>query len=93
MQLFSYYSMYECSEKKSVIKELKMLKNDGKIEFIIDGDILKITDIDLDESESKDLAKMLDNNDIFVDTDYVNDVNYDFDDLEDFSDDENDDIF
>lgn len=88
MKLFSYYSMYECLDKKSVIKELKNLKNEGKIEFFIDGDILNISDICLNECEIKDLSKMLDANDIFVDTDYEDDN--DFDDLEDYIRDDDD---
>ena len=83
--------MYECSDRKFVIKELKDLKDEGKIEFSIDGDILKIADIDLDDYEIKDLAKMLDTNDVFVDTDY-DDVNDDFDDLEDYIKDDDDDF-
>ena len=83
MKLFSYYSMYECLDRKFVIKELRDLKDEGKIEFSVDGDILKIAEIDLDDYEIKDLAKMLDANDVFVDTDYEDDDN-DFDDLEDY---------
>lgn len=83
MELFSYYSMCECLDRKFVIKELRDLKDEGKVEFSVDGDILKIADIDLDDYEIKDLAKMLDANDVFVDTDYEDD-NDDFDDLEDY---------
>ena len=74
MELFTFYSMDECLDRDSVISELKNLKTDGKIEFSIDDDILKIKDIDLDDSEIKYLVKMLYENDIFNYPDYDDDL-------------------
>ena len=60
MELFNFYSLDECLEQKLVKKKLNQLEEDGKIEFSIDGDILKIQDLDLDEEELSDLIKMFD---------------------------------
>ena len=70
MELFNFYSLDECLEQKLVKKKLNHLEEDGKIEFSLDGDILKIQDLDLDEEELSDLIKMFDNNDIFAYPDY-----------------------
>ena len=88
MELFNYYSLDECPNKRLIFLELKQLKDDGKIEFNIEGDILKLEDLDLDELEIKELSKLLDDNDIFVYPDYIDDngENFDFDDLESFDD-------
>lgn len=65
MNLFNYYSLDECSNKKEVIKVLKSFKNDGKIEYSLDREILKIEDIDLDEYEVEDLLNLFDEYDVF----------------------------
>ena len=59
MELFNFYSLDECLEQKLVKKKLNQLEEDGKIEFSIDGDILKIQDLDLDEEELSDLITMI----------------------------------
>ena len=92
MELFNFYSLDECLEQKLVKKKLNQLEEDGKIEFSIDGDILKIQDLDLDEEELSDLIKMFDNNDIFPYPDYqegFEDDDYDFG-YDDFDDEQQD---
>ena len=70
MELFNYYSMDECPERKVIKKRLTQLEDEGKINFEIDGDILKITDLDLDEDEVTELVEMFDKYDVFPYPDY-----------------------
>lgn len=65
MELFNYYSLDECTNKKGIVKKLKELKKEGKIEFDLDGDIFKIQDIELDDEEIEELIESFDENDIF----------------------------
>ena len=92
MELFNFYSLDVCLEQKLVKKKLNQLEEDGKIEFSIDGDILKIQDLDLDEEELSDLIKMFDNNDIFPYPDYQEGFEDDDDDFgyDDFDDEQQD---
>ncbi len=70
MELFKYYSLDECIDRKSVKKRLNSLEDDGKIDYKIDGEILRIEDLDLDEDELSELLDMFDSNDIFPYPDY-----------------------
>lgn len=70
MELYNYYSLDECPERKVIKKRLTQLKDEGKIEFNLDGDILKLTDLDLDESEVEELIEMFDKYDVFAYPDY-----------------------
>ena len=36
MELFNYYSLDECKDRKEILKKLKSLKKEGKIDFSID---------------------------------------------------------
>ena len=65
MELFNYYSLDECIDKKLVIGKLKSLRNDGKIDYVIEHDIVNISDIDLEESDIEELTDLFDKNDIF----------------------------
>jgi len=65
MELFNYYNLDECVNKKKVKKKLDELSDDGKIEYSIDGDILKIEDIDLSDEDIDDISNLLDSNDVF----------------------------
>lgn len=67
MELFEYYNLDEVIDRKLVLSKLKKLKNEGKIEYDLNGDILKIEDIDLDETEIDKLIKLLEENDVFED--------------------------
>jgi hypothetical protein len=51
-------------------KRLSQLEDEGKIDFKLDADILKITDIDLDEDEVEELVEMFDKYDVFAYPDY-----------------------
>lgn len=92
MELFNYYSLDECPERKVIKKRLTQLENEGKVEFSIEGDILKLTDLDLDENEISELVEMFDKYDVFPYPDYEegfddddeDDYYGDFDDEEDY---------
>jgi hypothetical protein len=89
MELFNYYNLDECLDIKSIKNKLRQLRDEFKIEFEIDGDILSITDLDLDEEELNDLMKIFDDNDIipYLDKD-DDDFNGDDFGYDDFSDEE-----
>ena len=80
MELKNFYNLDECIDRKLVTKRLKELEDDGKIEFSIERDILKIEDIDLDESEVEELLDLFDENDIFEELDMDDDWDDDWDD-------------
>jgi hypothetical protein len=65
MNLFNYYTLDECIDRKKVLSVLKELRSDGKIEFSLDGEIFKLKDIDLGEDEVEDLEQLFDDNDVF----------------------------
>lgn len=71
MELKTWYNLDECIDRKLVTTNLKELKDEGKIEFSIDRDILKIEDIDLDEAEIEDLLDLFDENDVFEELEYL----------------------
>ena len=70
MELAEYYNLDECVSRTDVLSTLKKLKKDGKIEYDLNGEILRIEDIDLDESEIEDLLDLFDKNDVFEDLEY-----------------------
>jgi hypothetical protein len=70
MELFEYYNLDECIDRKGVLAKLKSLKNEVKIEYDLNGDMLKIEDIDLDETEVEQLTELFEENDIFEDLEY-----------------------
>lgn len=90
MELFNYYSMDECPERKVIKKRLTQLEDEGKIDFDIDGDILKISDLDLDEDEVAELVEMFDKYDVFAYPDYEEGLDNDEDDYYDGFDEEED---
>ena len=61
------------SSNKTVSSNIKKLKKEGKIEYDLNGDILRIEDIDLEESEIDDLLDLFDSNDVFEELDYGDD--------------------
>jgi hypothetical protein len=91
MELFEYYNLDECIDRKLVLSKLNELKDEGKIEYDLNGDILKIEDIDLDENEIDELAELLEENDVFEDLDRGSDDNWDDEGWGDDSFDDNDD--
>lgn len=90
MELFNYYSLDECPERKVIKKRLTQLEDEGKVEFSIDGDILKISDLDLDENEISEIVEMFDKYDVFPYPDYEEGFgdNEEDDYYDDFNDDE-----
>jgi hypothetical protein len=65
MELFNYYSLDECKDRKEILKKLKSLKKEGKIDFSIDGEIFNIRDLDLEEYEVEKLLEKFDSMDVF----------------------------
>ena len=90
MELFNYYSMDECPERKVIKKRLTQLEEEGKIDFDIDGDILKISDLDLDEDEVAELVEMFDKYDVFPYPDYEEGIDDEEDDYYNGFDEEDD---
>jgi hypothetical protein len=90
MELFNYYSLDECPERKVIKKRLTQLEEEGKIDFEIEGDILKITDLDLDEDEVAELVEMFDKYDVFAYPDYEEGLDDEEDDYYDGFDEEDD---
>lgn len=88
MELYSYYNLDECSDRKSVTKALRTYQRQGKIEYSIDGELLKIEDIDLDEDDIQYLSDLFEENDVFPNTDIDDE---DDDDYFSYDDDYNDD--
>lgn len=91
MALFNYYSLDECTDKKSILKRLKELQKEGKIEFDLDGEIFEIRDIELEEEEIDELVEIFDQKDVFPylerdgeDDDDNDDYFYDYDNSEDY---------
>lgn len=77
MELFEYYNLDEVIDRKLVLSKLNELKEEGKIEYELNADILKIEDIDLDEAEITELADLLEENDVFEDLDRGSDDDWD----------------
>lgn len=93
MELFNFYSLDECLNLKLIKKKLSELEDEGKIEFSIDGDVLKIKDLDLDQAEIDDLIDLFDSNDIFPYPDYqtgTDDEDFGFGDYDDYDEDNTD---
>lgn len=76
-----YYSLDECIDRKSVIFRLDDLKDEGKIEYSIDIDILEIEDIDLSEKEVDELDDFLYDMDVIP---YLEREDEDEDDFDEF---------
>jgi hypothetical protein len=87
MELFNYYSLDECTDRKSVVKMLKNLKKEGKIDFNLEGDVFKIVDIDLEEDEVTEITEKFDQNDVFP---YLEREDEDEDDFGYYDDDDDD---
>jgi len=83
-ELCSHYNLDECIDRKLVIDKLKSFKKEGKLEYTISGEILKVEDIDLEDSDIDYLIKLFSDNDIFEDED----IDEDFEDFNDFDDDD-----
>jgi hypothetical protein len=84
MELYNYYSLDEAIDRKAVLKRLKQLQKEAKIQFDLDGEIFKIEDLDLEETEIEELIELFDENDVFPYLD--RDEDDDYDDYEDYGD-------
>lgn len=78
MELYNYYSLDECIDRKKVITALKKFKKEGKIDYSIDGDDLNLEDLDLEESEVEYLLNLFDKNDVFQNIDREDDEDDDY---------------
>lgn len=65
MEIFNYYTLDECIDKSSVFEKLDDLKNEGKITYSVEGDVLKINDIDLEEIDIEEITEVFENNDVY----------------------------
>ena len=85
-ELGKYYDLDECGNTKQVVVKLKQFEKEGKIEYSISGDVLKIEDIDLEDNDITYLIKLFEDNDIFENTEYDEDdyYNNDYDDYNDY---------
>jgi hypothetical protein len=72
-ELGKCYDLDECGERKQVVVKLKQFEKEGKIEYSISGDVLKIEDIDLEDNDITYLIKLFEDNDIFENTEYDED--------------------
>ena len=88
MELYNYYSLDEAIDRKSVLKRLKQLQKDSKIKLELDGEVFKIEDLDLEESEIEELIQLFDKNDVFPYLDRDEDDN--IDNIDDYGDYDND---
>ena len=67
MELERWYSLDECTNRKLVLKQLKDLQKEGKINFDLDKstDVFDIEDLDLEDSDIEGLIELFDEHDVF----------------------------
>jgi hypothetical protein len=67
MELERWYSLDECTNRKLVLKQLKDLQKEGKIDFDLDKstDVFEIEDLDLEDSDIEGLIELFDVHDVF----------------------------
>lgn len=88
MILHNYYTLDECTNKKSILRKLKEFEKEGKIEFEVEKstDVVTIEDLDLEDDDIEYLIDLFEKNDVYPyldkdeDDDYDNDGYYDEDD-------------
>ena len=88
MTLHNYYTLDECTNKKSILRKLKEFEKEGKIEFEVEKstDVVTIEDLDLEDDDIEYLIDLFEKNDVYPyldkddDDDYDNDGYYDEDD-------------
>ena len=87
MTLHNYYTLDECTNKKSILRKLKEFEKEGKIEFEVEKstDVVTIEDLDLEDDDIEYLIDLFEKNDVYPyldkdeDDDYDNDGYYDED--------------
>ncbi len=87
MELYDYYNLDECVDRKKVIGALKKFKKEGKIDYSLEGEVLHLEDIDLEEGEVEYLSELFDENDVFPDADREDEDDDYYDDYGDYDDD------
>jgi hypothetical protein len=65
MELYTYYNLDECIDRAIIVKRLESYKDEGKVEYSFNGDILKLTDIDLEDRDIDKLIDLFDRYDVF----------------------------
>lgn len=92
MELFNYYSMDECEDRKKVISALKKYVKEGKIEYTLDKntDVFHLEDLDLEEEDIDFLIELFDKNDVFPYLDYGDDEDNEDGGYDDYYEDEDD---
>ena len=86
MELYDYYNLDECVDRKKFISALKKFKKEGKLDYSLDGEELHVVDIDLEDGEIEYLFELFDENDVFPDTNREEDDD-NYDDYGDYDDD------
>lgn len=87
MELYDYYNLDECIDRKKVIATLKKFKKEGKIDYTLDGEELHIEDLDLDDTEIDYLSELFDDNDVFPNPDKEDGEDDFYDDFDDYEED------
>jgi hypothetical protein len=87
-ELVRVWNIDECIDRKLVIDKLKSFKKEGKLEYTLSGEILKVDDIDLEDSDIDYLIKLFSDNDVFEESEYEDDYDDYDDDFDDFDDDD-----
>lgn len=85
-ELGTIWNLDECIDQKLITTKLKQLEKDGKIEFKITGDILKVEDIDLEDSDIDTLNELFEENDVFEEPEYEDGIDDNYDDDDGFAD-------
>jgi hypothetical protein len=91
MEIYRYYNLDECVDRKLINKTLKSYQKEGKIDYSIDRDVLTIEDIELDDDDIQYLSELFEENSVFADTDRNDDDDSDDGYFPDYGDDYNDD--
>jgi len=67
MILHNYYTLDECTNKKGIIKKLKELEQEGKIEYDIEKstDVVTLEDLDLEDDDIEELIELFEKNDVY----------------------------
>lgn len=87
-ELSTYWNLDECTDRKLILNSLKKFKKDGKIDYEIKLELLKLEDIDMCQEDITSLLDMFEKHCVFEDLD-ISDDDDDFDEFygDDFDDD------
>ena len=79
-ELGAIWNLDECINRRLITTKLKQFEKDGKIDFTISGDILKLEDNDLEDKDIDFLIKLFEENDVFEELDYEDEFGDNLDD-------------